>query len=165
MFVTTFVAAPSLLEWCPDFVSDRSDLRLALVDEGCQQFDTLPITECDDRLHGIHKFLATIWIDRVVAGVRAIGDRVKLNRDRMGYRHREPDHVPVWDDGGFHGLLGVVAVGHLDIGIYLGALPGDDSGDSAQIDRLIVHTSHCGNALGVGELDSMTLAVIKANGF
>lgn len=99
------------------FFAVNHDRRFGNVDIGCKQFH-VGITVQRFVLHmleGIDEARPAVRINEVVAAMHSDGNGICFLRGRQTERDCQHDRIAVGHDGGFHGLLGVVAIRNLDI--------------------------------------------------
>lgn len=111
-----FVAGPGLGKGHPQFGAAAHDIGLGPIDEGADELNGGPVSEADGLGHGVGEGVAAVGVDCVVAGVGRVGDLPGLDGEGVASGERQEDHIAVGHHGALHRLLGVVPLGHFDLG-------------------------------------------------
>jgi len=159
----SFIAGPSLRKVDAESLSKGGDLGFGEMNQGAEEGDFGVGAEAEGIAHGLHKVLAAIWVDCMVAGVS--GDDQTCGSEAFGVASGDgkKDAVAKGHDRLFHGKFFVMAVGNFSA--FLQEVRGEKLIDKGQMDDLVGDAQAIGVEFCEGNFEGIMFgAVVEADG-
>ncbi len=157
------VTGPCLLEWDAQFRAAFCDVGLAPIHEGAAEAHRIPVAEPDRGGHSVGKFRAAIGVNGVIPVVCGIGDFGGAGTEGVAGGEGEEEHVAVWNHGGFHARLGIMALRDGNIGGGEAAT-GEEGTDAGEVGALKGDLAGGADRGGPVEFAGVALPVIDGEG-
>ncbi len=157
------VTGPGLFEGDAQFRAAFYDIGLAPIHEGAAEAHRLPVAEPDRSGHRFGKFGSAIGVNGVIPVVCGIGDFGGAGTEGVAGGEGEEEHVAVWNHGGFHARLGIMALRDGNIGAGEAA-PGEEGTDAREVGALKGDLAGGADRGGPVEFAGVALPVINGEG-